>query len=84
MPIIGVRAKRRAGQSILRDAVRPARVSAQALDALVWQDLCDVLTHPDSLAQALERAQAGAWLPQERPGPACPTAAGNPACRASG
>jgi site-specific DNA recombinase len=36
------------------------------VDALVWQDLCDALTHPDSLAQALERAQAGRWLPQER------------------
>jgi site-specific DNA recombinase len=35
------------------------------LDDLVWQDLCDVLTHPASVAQALERAQAGAWLPQE-------------------
>ncbi|HEX6817953.1 MAG TPA: recombinase family protein, partial [Ktedonobacterales bacterium] len=44
----------------------PARyIPAQALDDLVWQDLCDVLTHPDSLAQALERAQAGAWLPQD-------------------
>jgi len=44
----------------------PARyIPAQALDDLVWQDLCEVLTHPDSLAQALERAQAGAWLPQE-------------------
>ena len=44
----------------------PARyIPAQALDDLVWQDLCDVLTHPDSLAQALEQAQAGAWLPQE-------------------
>jgi site-specific DNA recombinase len=44
----------------------PARyIPAQALDDLVWQDLCDVLAHPNSLAQALERAQAGAWLPQE-------------------
>ena len=44
----------------------PARyIPAQALDDLVWQDLCDVLTHPDSIARALERAQAGAWLPQE-------------------
>ena len=44
----------------------PARyIPAEALDDLVWQDVCDVLTHPDSLAQALERAQAGAWLPQE-------------------
>ena len=44
----------------------PARyIPAQALDELVWQDLCDVLTHPESIAHALERAQAGAWLPQE-------------------
>jgi site-specific DNA recombinase len=40
-------------------------IPAHQLDALVWQDLCAVLTHPDSLAQALERAQAGQWLPQE-------------------
>ena len=44
----------------------PARyIPAQSLDDLVWRDLCEVLTHPDSIAQALERAQAGAWLPQE-------------------
>jgi site-specific DNA recombinase len=44
----------------------PARyIPAQALDDLVWRDVCEVLTHPDSIAQALERAQAGAWLPQE-------------------
>ena len=44
----------------------PARyIPAPALDDLVWQDLCEVLTHPESIAQALERAQAGAWLPQE-------------------
>jgi site-specific DNA recombinase len=45
--------------------VPPARVPAQALDELVWRDLCDVLTHPESIAQALEQARAGAWLPQE-------------------
>jgi site-specific DNA recombinase len=59
-----------AGKSLGRpehpDGRCPARsIPAQALDELVWQDLCDVLTHPDSLAQALERAQTGAWLPQE-------------------
>lgn len=44
----------------------PARyIPAHPLDDLVWQDLCAVLTHPNSIAQALERAQAGAWLPQE-------------------
>lgn len=44
----------------------PARYApAQVLDELVWQDLCEVLTHPESIAQALERAQGGHWLPQE-------------------
>ena len=44
----------------------PARfIPAAQLDALVWADLCDVLTHPASLVQALERAHAGHWLPQE-------------------
>jgi site-specific DNA recombinase len=44
----------------------PARsIPAHPLDELVWRDLRQVLTHPASIAQALERAQAGAWLPQE-------------------
>jgi site-specific DNA recombinase len=44
----------------------PARfIPAQQLDELVWQDLCEVLTHPESIKQALERAQGGHWLPQE-------------------
>jgi site-specific DNA recombinase len=38
---------------------------AQALDDLVWQDLCYLVTHPDLIAQALERAQGGKWLPQQ-------------------
>jgi site-specific DNA recombinase len=40
-------------------------IPASQLDALVWQDLCDVLTHPQSLTQALERAHGGHWLPHE-------------------
>jgi site-specific DNA recombinase len=44
----------------------PSRFSpAEQLDELVWQDLCHVLTHPDSITQALERAHGGHWLPQE-------------------
>jgi site-specific DNA recombinase len=38
---------------------------AQQLDDVVWRDLCDVLTHPAQLNQALERAHQGHWLPQE-------------------
>jgi site-specific DNA recombinase len=38
---------------------------AQPLDTLVWQDLCEVLTSPESIAYALELAHGGHWLPQE-------------------
>ena len=38
---------------------------AQQLDTLVWQDLCELLTHPEHVAQALARAHGGGWLPQE-------------------
>jgi site-specific DNA recombinase len=38
---------------------------SQQLDDLVWRDLCEVLTHPDQIAAALERAHGGHWLPQE-------------------
>jgi site-specific DNA recombinase len=38
---------------------------AHQLDALVWEDLCDLLTHPEHVAQALARAHGGGWLPQE-------------------
>jgi site-specific DNA recombinase len=40
-------------------------IPARQLDALVWQDLCDLLLLPDQLTAALERAHAGQWLPQE-------------------
>ena len=44
----------------------PSRfIPAQQLDELVWQDLCEVLMHPETIRQALERAQGGHWLPQE-------------------
>jgi len=44
----------------------PSRfIPAQQLDELVWQDLCGILMHPESIAHALERAQGGCWLPQE-------------------
>jgi site-specific DNA recombinase len=44
----------------------PSRfIPADQLDERVWQDLCEVLTHPENIAQALQRAQGGHWLPQE-------------------
>jgi site-specific DNA recombinase len=49
-----------------RDRRCHARYSpALQLDTLVWQDLCELITHPESLLFALDRAQGGAWLPQE-------------------
>lgn len=35
------------------------------LDEVVWKDVCEILTQPDLLTQALERARSGYWLPQE-------------------
>jgi site-specific DNA recombinase len=44
----------------------PARfIPAGQLDELVWADLCAVLQQPQLVAQALERAHSGAWVPQE-------------------
>jgi site-specific DNA recombinase len=44
----------------------PARfIPAQQVDELVWQDLCAVLTHPDSIADALDQAHGGQWSSQE-------------------
>lgn len=40
-------------------------IPAHQLDEVVWRDLCDVLLHPSSIAQALERAHGGHWVPQE-------------------
>jgi site-specific DNA recombinase len=38
---------------------------AEQLDELVWADLCALLCDPAQVARALERARAGAWLPQQ-------------------
>jgi site-specific DNA recombinase len=44
----------------------PARfIPTQQLDEVVWHDLYEVLTHPESIRHALERAQDGQWVPQE-------------------
>jgi site-specific DNA recombinase len=55
-----------------RDALRAAKgerctaryAPAAALDLLVWQDLCRILTNPELVTHELARAQAGEWLPQ--------------------
>jgi site-specific DNA recombinase len=44
----------------------PARfIPAGQLDELVWADLCAVLRQPQLVAQALQRAHSGAWVPGE-------------------
>jgi site-specific DNA recombinase len=35
------------------------------LDEVVWQDLCEIIRHPELIALELERAWAGQWLPEE-------------------
>ena len=36
-----------------------------SLEELVWRDLCEVLSAPEMIAHAMERARGGHWLPQE-------------------
>ena len=38
---------------------------AEQLEEIVWKDLCEVLSHPESITDALRRAHGGKWLPQE-------------------
>ena len=40
-------------------------IPVDQLDELVWQDVCEVLSKPEVIEQALQRAQSGEWLPQE-------------------
>jgi len=40
-------------------------VPSRALDELVWQDLCELLRHPEAVAEAFRLASVGAWHPQE-------------------
>jgi site-specific DNA recombinase len=49
-----------------REQKCPSRLSpAERLDELVWTDLCELLTNPKPVSQALARAHGGQWLPQE-------------------
>ena len=49
-----------------RDTVCPSRfIPAGQVEALVWDDLCRMLTEPAAVRSALERAHGGHWLPQE-------------------
>jgi len=37
---------------------------SEALDSLVWEDLCEIVSTPELITHALKRAQSGEWLPQ--------------------
>jgi site-specific DNA recombinase len=44
----------------------PSRlIPTYQLDAVVWDDLYQVVRHPEVVAHELQRAQAGDWVPQE-------------------
>src|SRR5450759_1073122 len=59
------RGKNGAVQSCRDEQCSSRMIPARQLDELVWQDVCEVLTHPEVIEAALLRAQGGAWLPQE-------------------
>jgi site-specific DNA recombinase len=52
-------------QSGLEEKCPSRYAPADQLDELVWKELCEILTHPESITDALQRAHGGQWLPQE-------------------
>jgi site-specific DNA recombinase len=47
-------------------ASRPSRyIPSRAIDDLVWEDLCELVRHPELAAEAFRRAAVGGWQPQE-------------------
>ncbi|MBV8074794.1 MAG: recombinase family protein, partial [Planctomycetaceae bacterium] len=44
---------------------RSRYIPSRAIDDLVWHDLCELLRHPEAVADAFRRASVGAWHPQE-------------------
>src|SRR5579872_2815640 len=57
------RGKKHAIVSCRDERCRSRFIPATQLDELVWQDICEILTHPEHIAMALQRAQGGQWLP---------------------
>jgi site-specific DNA recombinase len=57
--------KQPAFQSCRDERCRTPLIRSEQLDQLVWEDVCEVLLHPESIQEALNRAQGGSWLPQE-------------------
>ena len=40
-------------------------IPAQQLDVLAWEDVCQLMTQPEYIIDALHRAGGGQWLPQD-------------------
>jgi len=57
--------KARAVQRQAKEKCSSRFIPAAQLDELVWQDLCEILMHPENIKHALERVHSGCWLPQE-------------------
>jgi site-specific DNA recombinase len=57
--------KSRAARHRNEATCRSRYIPSQAIDDLVWQDLCELLRHPEAVADAFRRASVGAWHPQE-------------------
>ncbi|MDQ5811753.1 MAG: recombinase family protein [Actinomycetota bacterium] len=53
------------GEIVSEQRCRARHAPGSQLDELVWQDLCEVLIHPEHIKTALRRAHGGEWLPQE-------------------
>jgi site-specific DNA recombinase len=58
------RGKQHAAANSHDQRCRSRQIPATQLEQLVWQDLCEVMEHPELIASALERAQSGAWEPE--------------------
>jgi len=52
-------------QFALEERCTARHIPVKQLDDLVWQDLYEVLMHPDMIKHALERAHGRHWMPQE-------------------
>ena len=59
------RGKLGAIQSCRDQTCHSRHIPVDQLDELVWQDVCEVLSNPGIIEQALQRAQSGEWLPQD-------------------
>jgi site-specific DNA recombinase len=52
-------------EMVAEQRCRARHAPGTRLDELVWEDLCEVLTHPEHAKHALRRAHGGEWLPRE-------------------